>query len=141
MRAALSRSGIDITPATVNDLVRFLASNGSGGSAPGGQPGGKGEGGRGGRAGGRVVGAGTGGPHSAEEMYITFSEFRDFLIMLPRKATPFEIYKCKRNSSSLASVDLICLAFPTPLFPYSYLCFSLRSASRLLSPLVTDTPD
>ncbi|RSH94259.1 hypothetical protein EHS25_004062 [Saitozyma podzolica] len=85
MRAALSRSGIDITPATVNDLVRFLASNGSG------QPAGKGEGGRGGRAGGRVVGAG--GPHSAEDMYITFSEFRDFLIMLPRKATPFEIYK------------------------------------------------
>jgi solute carrier family 25 phosphate transporter 23/24/25/41 len=87
MRAALSRSGIDITPATVNDLVRFLASNGSG------QPAGKGEGGRGGGAGGRVVGAG--GPHSAEDMYITFSEFRDFLIMLPRKATPFEIYKCE----------------------------------------------
>lgn len=88
MRAALARSGIDITPATVNDLVRFLASNGSGQSP------GKGEGGRGGRAGARVVGAG--GPHSAEDMYITFSEFRDFLIMLPRKATPFEIYKCKR---------------------------------------------
>ncbi|GFZ43000.1 Uncharacterized mitochondrial carrier [Saitozyma sp. JCM 24511] len=85
MRAALARSGIDITPATVNDLVRFLASNGSGQSP------GKGEGGRGGRAGARV--AGPGGPHSAEDMYITFSEFRDFLIMLPRKATPFEIYK------------------------------------------------
>lgn len=30
-----------------------------------------------------------------DDMYITFQEFRDFLIMLPRKATPFEIYKCK----------------------------------------------
>ncbi|EIW66204.1 hypothetical protein TREMEDRAFT_21181, partial [Tremella mesenterica DSM 1558] len=55
MRAALSRSGIDITQTTVDDLVRFLA--------------------------------------SGSDMYITFAEFRDFLIMLPRKATPFEIYK------------------------------------------------
>ena len=31
-------------------------------------------------------------------MYITFQEFRDFLIMLPRKATPFEIYKCTCKS-------------------------------------------
>ena len=67
MRAALSRSGIDITPTTVADLVRFLAS-GSSNTGP--------------RAG-------------SEDMYISFQEFRDFLIMLPRKATPFEIYKCK----------------------------------------------
>lgn len=70
MRSALSRSGIDITPTTVEDLVRFLAS-----------------------------GSSTSGPSTStsqsENMYITFSEFRDFLIMLPRKATPFEIYKCK----------------------------------------------
>ena len=63
MRAALARSGIDITPATVQDLVRFLAS-------------------------------GSASPGSGDNMYITFSGFRDFLIMLPRKATPFEIYKC-----------------------------------------------
>lgn len=69
MRAALSRSGIDITPATVDDLVRFLAA----GSAA--------------SAGGKGVGG--------ENMYITFKEFRDFLFMLPRKATPFEIYKCE----------------------------------------------
>jgi solute carrier family 25 phosphate transporter 23/24/25/41 len=31
-------------------------------------------------------------------MYITFGEFRDFLIMLPRRATPLEIYKCKSPS-------------------------------------------
>ncbi len=68
MRAALSRSGIDITPTTVEDLVRFLAS-------------------------GSMMGS-PGSGSSPDNMYITFSEFRDFLIMLPRKATPFEIYKC-----------------------------------------------
>ena len=74
MRAALSRSGIDITQTTVEDLVRFLAS-GSGTSAP------------------------SSNPNQPENMYITFSEFRDFLIMLPRKATPFEIYKCRLLST------------------------------------------
>ena len=70
MRAALSRSGIEITPATVEDLVRFLAS-----------------------------GTSIGSPDSSPEtMYITFAEFRDFLIILPRKATPFEIYKCTREA-------------------------------------------
>lgn len=66
MRAALSRAGIDITPATVTDLVRFLAS-----------------------------GANHGKEGGVDDMYITFQEFRDFLIMLPRQATPFEIYKCE----------------------------------------------
>ena len=69
MRAALARSGIDITPATVKDLVRFLAS-----------------------------GSSTDQVKGSEDMYITFQEFRDFLIMLPRKATPFEIYKCTCKS-------------------------------------------
>lgn len=67
MRAALSRSGIDITPATVCDLVGFLASGTSAGA----------------------VG------DAADNQYVTFQEFRDFLIMLPRKATPYEIYKCE----------------------------------------------
>ena len=74
MRAALSRSGIDITPATVDDLVRFLAH-----ASPATQP----------------KSRWTSGVHSKEDMYVTFREFRDFLIMLPRRATPFEIYKCK----------------------------------------------
>jgi hypothetical protein len=65
MRAALSRGGIDITPSTADDLVGFLASGAEGGP--------------------RGVG---------NDTYITFQEFRDFLFMLPRKATPFEIYKC-----------------------------------------------
>jgi len=65
MRAALSRGGVDVTPQVVDDLVRFLAS-GSEHAMQGG-----------------------------EGVYITFPEFRDFLFMLPRKATPFEIYKCE----------------------------------------------
>lgn len=88
MRAALSRSGIDITQATVTDLVRFLASGArfspaarrlqqSGNEAA---------------ALDRPAGSAVAG---VDEMYITFKEFRDFLIMLPRKATPFEIYKCE----------------------------------------------
>jgi len=46
---------------------------------------------------GSTFGEGDNSPRSGkeEDMYITFGEFRDFLIMLPRKATPFEIYKCK----------------------------------------------
>lgn len=75
MRAALSRSGIDITPATVEDLVRHLAH----GSDPDTLPRKK-------------------ATLSQEDMYITFGEFRDFLIMLPRRATPFEIYKCMSTS-------------------------------------------
>lgn len=72
MRAALSRSGIDITPATVEDLVRHLA-HGLTDALP------------------------KKSTLSQEDMYITFGEFRDFLIMLPRRATPFEIYKCKAH--------------------------------------------
>lgn len=74
MRAALSRSGVDITPATVEDLVRHLAHGSSPESLP------------------------QKATLSQEDMYITFGEFRDFLIMLPRRATPFEIYKCKSIS-------------------------------------------
>ena len=66
MRAALARGSIDITPDTAQDLVRFLASGSKNPQPPGG-----------------------------EDMYITFQEFRDFLFMLPRRATPFEIYKCE----------------------------------------------
>ncbi len=66
IRAALARGGIDVTPSTADDLVRFLASGAA---------------------------AGPRGPGG--DTYITFQEFRDFLFMLPRKATPFEIYKCK----------------------------------------------
>jgi solute carrier family 25 phosphate transporter 23/24/25/41 len=72
MRAALSRSGIDLSSSTVQDIVRSLASG-----SQFGQPGKDG---------------------SGDEVYITFGEFRDFLIMLPRKATPFEIYKCESPS-------------------------------------------
>lgn len=70
IRAALSRSGVEITPATVEDLVRHLAH----GSSPE-----------------RLPQKET---LSQDDLYITFGEFRDFLIMLPRRATPFEIYKC-----------------------------------------------
>lgn len=76
MRAALSRSGIDITPATVEDLVRHLAHGLSDTSAR--KP-----------------------TLSQDDMYITFGEFRDFLIMLPRRATPFEIYKCTSDRFSV----------------------------------------
>lgn len=81
MRAALSRSGIDITPNTVKDLVRFLASGAS--TSPMGAP--------------SDLPAVSGGQQNVVDdvMYITFQEFRDFLIMLPRKATPYEIYKCE----------------------------------------------
>ncbi|RXK37012.1 solute carrier family 25 (mitochondrial phosphate transporter), member 23/24/25/41 [Tremella mesenterica] len=109
MRAALSRSGIDITQTTVDDLVRFLAS-GSGvhyhskgiDNVSSGQYQSKrfenGKKGKDGRNSPTVVNGVNGGPggstvHTPEDMYITFAEFRDFLIMLPRKATPFEIYK------------------------------------------------
>jgi hypothetical protein len=80
MRAALSRSGIDINPATVEDLVRHLAH-----------------------------GAWTlpkKDTLSQEDMYITFGEFRDFLIMMPRRATPLEIYKCKSSSSDFLTSRL-----------------------------------
>ncbi|WVR04148.1 hypothetical protein IAU60_001147 [Kwoniella sp. DSM 27419] len=69
MRAALSRSGVDITPATVSDLVSFLATHPTDRGLP------------------------KNNKTGPEDMYITFADFRDFLIMLPRKATPFEIYK------------------------------------------------
>lgn len=81
MRAALSRSGIDITPATVEDLVRHLA-HGSSHATP------------------------SKATLSQEDMYITFGEFRDFLIMLPRRATPFEIYKCESNASLDSSLPI-----------------------------------
>lgn len=78
MRAALARSGVDVTPATVSDLVHFLASHSNKEGLP---------------KGARQEG-------SEEGLYLTFADFRDFLIMLPRKATPFEIYKCKHIRSS-----------------------------------------
>ena len=71
MKAALSRSGVEITPATVEDLVRHLAHG--------------------------VWKLPKKETLSQEDMYITFGEFRDFLIMLPRRATPLEIYKCKSS--------------------------------------------
>lgn len=115
MRAALSRAGIDITPATVTDLVRFLASGaeqkgmgvGEGGnshtaninsrdsSLAGGAMKGAGAGIDTKAGGGGSGGAGAGSATGKSDMYITFAEFRDFLIMLPREATPFEIYKCE----------------------------------------------
>jgi solute carrier family 25 phosphate transporter 23/24/25/41 len=72
MKAALSRSGIETTPAVVEDLVRHLAHG--------------------------VWKLPKKDTLSQEDMYITFGEFRDFLIMLPRRATPLEIYKCKSPS-------------------------------------------
>ncbi|ODN76545.1 hypothetical protein L202_05207 [Cryptococcus amylolentus CBS 6039] len=71
IREALSRSGIDVTPATVSELVHYLASHASEHGAP--------------KIGNKEKGR--------TEVYLTFGDFRDFLIMLPRKATPFEIYK------------------------------------------------
>lgn len=93
MRAALSRSGIDITPNTVKDLVRFLASGAS--TSPMGAP--------------SDLPAVSGGQQNVVDdvMYITFQEFRDFLIMLPRKATPYEIYKCESLASTNTSVILL----------------------------------
>nr|ODO00504.1 solute carrier family 25 (mitochondrial phosphate transporter), member 23/24/25/41 [Cryptococcus depauperatus CBS 7855] len=69
MRAALARSGVNLTPATVSDLVQFLASHSDQGTIP------------------KLDG------ENEEGLFLTFEDFRDFLIMLPRKATPFEIYK------------------------------------------------
>ncbi|WVQ83428.1 hypothetical protein IAT38_005569 [Cryptococcus sp. DSM 104549] len=89
MRAALSRSGVDVTPATVSDLVHFLASHNAKEEMPGVLGGWSG----GGKGRGRP-GSGPGGEQESEDgLYLTFADFRDFLIMLPRKATPFEIYK------------------------------------------------
>lgn len=73
MRAALSRSGVEITSATVEDLVRHLAHG--------------------------LWKLPEKETLSQEDMYITFGEFRDFLIMLPRRATPLEIYKCESERS------------------------------------------
>lgn len=99
MRAALSRSGIDITPATVTDLVRFLAS-GSKATTAGKQTAEIHGGGEGLEKRADAATAGSSGP-GVDDMYITFQEFRDFLIMLPRKATPFEIYKCESTFPNL----------------------------------------
>lgn len=77
MKAALSRSGVEITPATVEDLVRHLAHG--------------------------VWKLPKKDTLSQEDMYITFGEFRDFLIMLPRRATPLEIYKCESRAESEGS--------------------------------------
>jgi hypothetical protein len=107
MRAALSRAGIDITPATVTDLVRFLVSGAEQKGARAGQtsasPSASASAGSTATAGttGTAGTAGMTGTKSKGDMYITFPEFRDFLIMLPREATPFEIYKCE--SAFLAS--------------------------------------
>ncbi|WWD16881.1 hypothetical protein CI109_101313 [Kwoniella shandongensis] len=75
MRAALSRSGVDITPATVSDLVHFLQTHSASASA----------------ADNTTKSALQ--AKDPDNLFISFAEFRDFLIMLPRKATPFEIYK------------------------------------------------
>jgi len=75
MKAALSRSGVEITPATVEDLVRHLAHG--------------------------VWKLPKKETLSQEDMYITFGEFRDFLIMLPRRATPLEIYKCEYRAGGM----------------------------------------
>lgn len=95
MRAALSRSGIDITPSTADDLVRFLASGASDSGS------------------GSSKSTQSAGP-SEKDMYITFAEFRDFLIMLPRKATPFEIYKCEwaNLSDSVQCQGTACYMLP-----------------------------
>jgi solute carrier family 25 phosphate transporter 23/24/25/41 len=71
MKAALYISGIDATPATIEDLVRHLAHG--------------------------QWNLPKKATLSQEDMYITFGEFRDFLIMMPRRATPFEIYKCESS--------------------------------------------
>ena len=68
MRNALQRSGIEMTDSGLRDFVSFLA---SGATTP---------------------------PSTQQQRkdatYITFAEFRDFLILLPRKASVQEIYKC-----------------------------------------------
>ncbi|KAK4688162.1 hypothetical protein P7C73_g1947, partial [Tremellales sp. Uapishka_1] len=68
LKTALGRSGINITPTTVKDLVRFLAS-------------------------GSPMGKIAPQTRSPDDLYITFAEFRDFLIMLPRRPSVPEIYK------------------------------------------------
>lgn len=67
MKSALSRNGIEMTDSTLRDFVTFLAS----GSPP------------------SQVDA----QDHKDKTYITFAEFRDFLMLLPRKASVPEIYK------------------------------------------------
>lgn len=120
MRAALSRAGIDITPATVTDLVRFLVSGAEQKGARAGQTSASasasaaaGTTGTTGAAGT----AGTTGTKSKGDMYITFPEFRDFLIMLPREATPFEIYKCESTFPAFCRAATDCATARLCLYP------------------------
>lgn len=72
MKSALSRNGIEMTDSTLRDFVTFLAS----GSPP------------------QQVGDNANAPQDhKDKTYITFAEFRDFLMLLPRKASVPEIYK------------------------------------------------
>jgi hypothetical protein len=41
-----------------------------------------------------------------EEAYVDFAEFRDFLLLLPRRASVAEIFKCRSCASERISVDL-----------------------------------
>lgn len=121
MRAALSRSGIDVTPATVTDLIRLLAT-GSKMSvmgkttptpAPSSLP--TSNSGRMEESDNSIMSGPSGSSSSTavDDMYITFQEFRDFLIMLPRKATPLEIYKCK-SFLRLHRTKLMKRSLPSP---------------------------
>ncbi|KAJ9110277.1 hypothetical protein QFC19_001680 [Naganishia cerealis] len=67
MRNALQRSGIEMTDSGLRDFVSFLASGSS-------------------------TNIGT-QQERKDATYITFAEFRDFLLLLPRKASVAEIYK------------------------------------------------
>ena len=97
MRAALSRSNIDISPSTAEDLVRLLAGGGdaSASSSSSSSSSSSGSGAKGSIFSSSTKEKEKDKSKDAPGMFITFAEFRDFLIMLPRKATPFEIYKCE----------------------------------------------
>jgi len=66
---ALERNGIELTPSTLRDFVSLMSS---------GSP---------------TSTMRPEGSRLKDKAYVTFSEFRDFLIMLPRKASMPEIYK------------------------------------------------
>ncbi len=67
--------GIELTQSTLTDFISFLASGSPASKAT-------------------ASALASSDPAKKNKTSITFSEFRDFLIMLPRKASIPEIYKC-----------------------------------------------
>lgn len=86
--------GIEMSPSTLRDFVSLISS--------------------GSRA--------TGSSHAKDNAYITFSQFRDFLIMLPRKASMPEIYKCKCRNSGIVALH----SYPHFPFPCHHSVYQVK---------------